>query len=118
MSHYESAVQRCPRCRRGTRVLADEVGMHGCSFCGWDPREDEWARETENGEGSPPQERHTMGNWRALLIAIDLSWRWVAGVLVGLAFARSWREGVAVLGLAVGLWLLHRAVNAGRRWAR
>jgi Zn finger protein HypA/HybF involved in hydrogenase expression len=35
----ESASQRCPRCRKSFRTLADEVGDHPCPYCGYDPDE-------------------------------------------------------------------------------
>lgn len=35
----ETATFTCPKCRRQSRVLADEYGDHGCP-CGWDPAEE------------------------------------------------------------------------------
>lgn len=44
---HEVARCRCPQCRCSFRVLADEIGMHACPRCGYDPYatdedEDEW----------------------------------------------------------------------------
>ena len=38
---YESAAQRCPRCRRSFKTLADEVGTHPCPRCGYFPEDEE-----------------------------------------------------------------------------
>jgi len=32
--------QRCPKCRRGFQVLADEGGQHACQHCGYGAPED------------------------------------------------------------------------------
>lgn len=47
MTIRESAVQRCPVCRRTFRVLADEVDTHPCPFCGYAPWDDEKERHDD-----------------------------------------------------------------------
>jgi Zn ribbon nucleic-acid-binding protein len=46
---YESAGQRCPKCRRRFLTLADEVGQHECPHCGYAP----W-HEDEQEDADPP----------------------------------------------------------------
>jgi rRNA maturation endonuclease Nob1 len=45
MLSYETATNRCPRCGRTFRTLADEYGTHECPYCGYYP--EEWAEEEE-----------------------------------------------------------------------
>jgi Zn ribbon nucleic-acid-binding protein len=48
---YESAGQRCPKCRRSFRTLADEAGQHECPHCGYAPwHVDEQDDDAEIGE--------------------------------------------------------------------
>ncbi len=35
--NYETAGQRCPKCRGYFEVLADEAGTHECPYCGLRP---------------------------------------------------------------------------------
>ena len=44
---FRASAQRCPQCNRTTRVLADEVGLHACPHCGYDPFYDEEEEELE-----------------------------------------------------------------------
>jgi ribosomal protein S27AE len=46
---HESAGQRCPKCRRSFRTLADEAGQHECPHCGYAP----WLGD-EQEDADPP----------------------------------------------------------------
>ena len=50
MTHYQSAGQRCPRCKRSFRVLEDEQGMHACPSCGYGPEDDEPEDDPEDDD--------------------------------------------------------------------
>jgi rRNA maturation endonuclease Nob1 len=47
---YESSGQRCPKCRRSFRVLADESGQHECPSCGYAPWHVDEQDEDDIGE--------------------------------------------------------------------
>jgi Zn ribbon nucleic-acid-binding protein len=47
---YKSAGQRCPKCRRSFRVLADESGQHECPSCGYAPWHVDEQDDDEIGE--------------------------------------------------------------------
>ena len=51
MNHSRDfSTQRCPRCLRTFRTLADETLMHACPHCGYFPEDERHQRREEIGD--------------------------------------------------------------------